>query len=127
DESKDSLAKVAFQWMVREAEQLGLLVDAKERDRFLNAPGQPHYDPQQSHPDPLIEINESLRGAWKFAEWLPHRVFDRHTKSMHWTGPNFGKRRFIEDHSVIHASVETRLKATNYRPPNLPPNFTVEY
>jgi hypothetical protein len=73
-------------------------------------------------------ISESLSGWWWLAEWLPHKHFDSKSKTMRWTGPNFGKRRYIEPGSTVHVSVVSRMNDATlaYHPGNLPRDFTIE-
>lgn len=120
-EKDDSLAKVAFEWLINEAERNGLQINKVERDQILNGPG-------KSNPDPFGRVNESLRGTWKWAEIVPYRKYDRDTDSVHWTLPNLGRRRTIDEDSVLHSSVIARMGNVKlrYHPANLPQRFTVE-
>lgn len=125
-EEGDSLAKITLQWMLRESEREGLLVNSIERDELLSGP-------DRSHPDALGPINESLNGWWGILEFIPRRVFNIDTKSMMWKWPNLGGRRTIaldppELCTALHESVVTRIKApdAHYHPPNVPAELPIE-
>jgi uncharacterized protein (DUF2235 family) len=94
------LAVVAFQWMVKEAKEFGLLVDEAKYATLL----------QECQPDPLAKIHESLTGAWKAMEYLPARRFDWKIKKTIWRyQPN--KSRTMVESPVLHRSVITRFNA----------------
>jgi uncharacterized protein (DUF2235 family) len=120
-EKGGALSKVSLVWMLREAAALGLLTDADAREQHLS-------DPKRFPADPLGPIHESLQGVWKLAEWLPRKVWNRTKRKMAWVGPNRGTRRSIADLSVLHKSVIDRMSdsGAEYRPPNLPANYTTE-
>ena len=109
---ESGLAMTAFQWMVREANEFGLLVDETKYAALLK--GCP--------PDATAKIHESLTGAWKAMEYLPARRFDWDKKKTIWRyQPN--KSRTMRESPVLHRSVLERSKAfDDYRPPGLPPN-----
>jgi len=118
-EKEATLAKVSLVWMLREAEQLGLLINASEREYLLNSKTKPVTNP-------CGPIHESLAGFWKAIEYLPRRGWDEPAGRMRWQGLHCGRRRTIQPGSTLHASVLERQKKLGYAPPNLPAEFGVE-
>jgi uncharacterized protein (DUF2235 family) len=107
---------VAFDWMIREAVQHGLLIDPGRLDEVRNhdgsVPGPPWAEP----------ANESLEGLWHLAEYYPKRRWDDKTDSYMYR-PNLGRPRTIKPGALIHESALHRVQAANYRPANLSPAF----
>jgi uncharacterized protein (DUF2235 family) len=107
---------VAFDWMVHEAAQYGLVVDAARLEHVRNcdgpAPAQPWTEP----------ANESLTGLWQIAEYYPKRHWNEVTETYGYHC-NLGRPRSIRDGALIHESALRRLQAGNYRPPNFSPAF----
>jgi uncharacterized protein (DUF2235 family) len=118
-EKEASLAKVPLAWMIREAEELGLLLNDVQRAYLMDSKKKPP-------PDPCGPIHESLAGCWKALEYFPRRSWDESVKRMRWQGPHRGYVRPIEPGSVVHASVLERQKRLRYLPKNLPGDFKVE-
>lgn len=117
-ESQSGLSKVAFKWMLEEAESAGLKVDPERKAAILG--GNPHY----VAPDSRGRQHESLRGAWWIAEIWP-KIVHGLNKSGEWRSSirfNLGRRRLIAPGCVVHPSVEERMKdeSLHYRPSNLP-------
>lgn len=106
------LAMLAFEWMVREAKEFGLLVDAAKHAALL----------QGCTPSAIAQIHESLDGAWKAMEYLPARRFDWKIKKTIWRyQPN--KPRTMIESPYLHQSVRDRYNAkADYRPTALQPN-----
>jgi len=100
------LAMLAFEWMVREAKQAGLLVDDVKMAALL----------QECPPDAKAKIHESLAGAWKAIEYLPARRFDWEKKKTIWRyQPN--KPRTMVESPILHRSVIDRFNAgLDYHP-----------
>jgi uncharacterized protein (DUF2235 family) len=118
-ENEASLAKVPLAWMIREAEELGLLLNAAQREYLMDSKKKPP-------PDPCGPIHESLAGFWKALEYVPRRSWDESVKRMRWQGPHRGRRRWIEPGAVLHVSVLERRNQQDYWPKNLPGAFEVE-
>lgn len=115
DES--GLAKICFAWMMREAEEAGLLVDGAAFETELNQTG--------ASPDVTAQQHDSLRGLWWLVELFPDRRYSPVDQVRRWQW-EFNKPRNIppsDQNPVIylHASVLERIRsATAYRPRNLP-------
>jgi len=109
--ANSGLAMLAFEWIVREAKQAGLLVDeAKVKALLKGCP-----------PDATAKIHESLTGAWKAMEYLPARRFDWKLKKTIWRyQPN--KPRTMVESPFLHRSVINRINAgLGYDPKSLKP------
>jgi uncharacterized protein (DUF2235 family) len=127
------LAKIALDWMVREAELLGLRIDALKKQTILEGDPKLHGPPA----NPCGPIHESLVKGWNLVELLPSRRFDDSQKRDGWFAPNFWRPRPVlnfDDNGqkalpVLHQAVEDRLHGgCGYRPRNLPPKgqYTIE-
>ena len=102
-EAESGLAKIALQWMFNEAKPAGLLVNpAREQEVLGQSSGS-----QYAKPDPDGCMHESLKGAWKLAEWIrkPHYDYATHKTVMR---ANHGERRVIPPGSLVHESVFLR-------------------
>ncbi len=124
-ETESGLSKISLEWMLCEAVSLGLLVEPEKAARIL---GQlpPPPDPPPVKPDPQAQLHNSLTRAWWILEFLPHRYYDSISKTVRWRIP-LGARRMIPENSVLHATVDEKLrKDQTYKPSNLPAKFTVE-
>ncbi len=117
--AETGLAKITFDWMMREARTCGMQVDDDALLRELNGTGSPA--------DPLAGGHESLTGGWWAVEAIPVKRFNAATKKTGWRW-TFGAARNVareaaSPHVFVHASVLKRLTALpTYRPRNLPPN-----
>ena len=107
------LWRVAFEWLLAEAQGAGVLVDhnalAKVRSRSP-IPQEPWLEPK----------HESLRGQWWLGQFVPKLVYNsRNGKRRIRFGGLSGRRS--TGGAVLHASVLRRIRAdTKYRPPSLP-------
>jgi uncharacterized protein (DUF2235 family) len=121
-EAESGLSKVALEWMIEEAVQAGLLVDATKIARTLGrAPGS--FVP----PDPDAKIHNSLRSFWLLLELFPRRFYDNSVTPpvWRWRVPLAERRRMPEE-ALIHNSVLVRRSRVHYEPSNLPKRWTVE-
>jgi uncharacterized protein (DUF2235 family) len=110
------LSQIALEWMVREAEQAGLLIDARERDRVF-----------ESMPDHKARQHKSLKWYWWPAEFFP-KVTQLKMGETYYPAIrlNLFRRRFIPEGSVIHRSVADRMRdLPEYKPMNLPDRYTL--
>jgi uncharacterized protein (DUF2235 family) len=117
---ESGLAKIAFEWMMREAVSCGLQIDSVALNAEINLSGTP--------PDPTGTLHKSLRCLWWFGEILPIRRFSWADKKKHW---HWLKGAFNQPRDILrvaknpwvrlHQSVIDRLKGlSNYRPANIP-------
>jgi len=117
DEPVSGLSKLTLEWMMREAELAGLVLDHNRCNQVLGRVPYAHPRPFAiAQPDANAPQHESLRGAWWILECLPHRYYNWQDKCFYWTIP-LGKRRFVAPDAVVHDSVLQRI---NYNPANLP-------
>lgn len=113
------LAKVTFQWMMREAVRSGLDIDQSILNRELL---------EGEGPDSLGKLHRSLHGGWWVGELLPMRHYDWSDGKWHWRWliKAFNQPRDIvrnkgKQFVSIHHSVLERLRdCSDYRPVNLP-------
>ncbi|MCQ1850831.1 DUF2235 domain-containing protein [Neorhizobium galegae] len=122
---KDSgLAKVALEWLFEEACAHGVEPNPDSAPMLVLGIGNPEY----VAPDPLGPINESLKGFfWRFVEFIPRRFSKTSTRKWPRLGPYYiplGEPRKIDANAQIHVSVQKRIAAGGYNPPNLPNNPT---
>ena len=102
-ERESGLAKVCLQWMLREAEQQGLLVDPAIKTHFLNGP--------LVGPDESVEQHESLKGLWWPVEYLrlPYRKLvngEWIEEMMRYQGKGW---RTIRPGDRVHRSLQRRM------------------
>jgi uncharacterized protein (DUF2235 family) len=101
-ESQSGLAKISLKWMLREAIEAGLLVDARKMDTVLGSHGG-----GQVAPDPKAEAHESLTFWW----WPGELFFKRHwdwKRRKERRRMNLGRRRTIPEGADVHRSVQQR-------------------
>lgn len=136
-EEESGLSKIALEWMLHEAQQLGLKIDEHkcletlgvkeqiekenmsrsiEHDSFLALPEE--YNETVQPPDPKGILHNSLNGFWV--------LLDRLIASV--TSKKYGDYRPIPDNAKIHVSALMRWKEFNtekakvkYAPENLVP------
>jgi uncharacterized protein (DUF2235 family) len=107
--------RVAFEWMLKEAEKAGLGIDPNRLATVLGTvPQQPWRD----------KIHESLTLAWQCVEWIPKFPYSAKTNSHH-IYFNFGKPRPISPGALMHRTVLERIAdpELRYAPPNIPVPF----
>lgn len=113
-EADGGLWRRPFEWILAEAREAQLLVDRSRLDEVLGrsaASLTPWDDPK----------HESLRGAWRLAEWFPKKRWDAQSKRYHYR-INRGRPRDIHDGEKVDESLLNRLRG-DYRPPNLSAAF----
>jgi uncharacterized protein (DUF2235 family) len=115
--SESGLAKIAFEWMMREARQAGLLLDDAALQSELNQTG--------AKPDATARQHDSMRGLWWLVELFLDRRYSPMEQVRRWRW-EFNKPRSLppSDQGLgvyLHTSVVDRIRSvTTYRPPNLP-------
>lgn len=129
-ESKSGLAKVALEWMIKEALKFELLIDDVKYEKYvLGMRGDKPYK-HYVGPSATADQHESLKGPWWPVELLPQReqTFESGGERRRWHGPHLGGRRTIPEGAKFHRSVEARLTSggrfqdqpIKYAPTNLP-------
>jgi uncharacterized protein (DUF2235 family) len=103
-EKQSGLAKLALEWMLREAEEAGALVSAERRADVLGG------DLDYCVPDPNAKVHQSLCGVWHLLEWLPRRAWCRERNRLAFFPPNRGHGRYYGPPVCIHESVQLRLE-----------------
>lgn len=101
-EAQSGLAKVALEWMLREATTAGLLVDPARKDRILGVAGGDYV-----RPDSKADIHVSLKGGWLVAEVVAKKHYDWKTGETN-RRMNLGRSREIPPGSQIHCSAYER-------------------
>ncbi len=117
---ESGLAKIPFEWMMREASTCGLDIDPVAFSRELTGTG--------ASPNPSAPLHKSLHGFWWLGECLPMRrySFADHKKHLHWfigafNQPRYPERTAKESYVFLHQSVlDRRNQCPDYRPRNLP-------
>lgn len=117
-EEDSGLSKVALEWMIDEASQFGLRLDARMVAKMLgqaNRKGRTQY----AAPDASAKLHQSLKGAWKILEYLPRPVWKRDPEKRKWKRVwrlNRGRRRYYRANgSAIHLSVGERVRNKGYQ------------
>ena len=141
-EPESGLAKVALEWMVAEASQLGLLVNRTEYLEIVQAltPKTQSRSKKFVPPDALGPRHTSLSGGWWVGEMLPKNFAGEGWKKF--TMPLARRRKVENDKTdreiLVHASVLERMNAAEetvirgkkartakaYAPSNLPAEHT---
>jgi uncharacterized protein (DUF2235 family) len=117
-EAESGLSKLALQWMLAEAKSAGLLVNREREHEVLGlSPGSRYA---KANADAFM--HESLKGAWKLAEWVrkPHYDYTTGKTEMR---RNHGQRRTIPPDSLIHESVFLREGGKYAQTIGLPKNY----
>jgi uncharacterized protein (DUF2235 family) len=114
---KDGLLwRGAFDWILDEATASGLLVDPARRATIappLPADRRAWTDDQ----------HESLKGAWKIAEYFPKKHYDR-DKQAYRLKPNLFRPRTIDTGQLMHEWTLRRIRdRAGYTPPNMTADF----
>lgn len=109
-EAESGLSKIALEWMLCEARSKGLLLDEERVAIVLGKHGRGYVPP-----DPGADMHESLRGAWRLAEFIPKRHYD--WKARRWKHRmNLFRRRTIPPNSLVHDSAFGRSEYQNRLP-----------
>ena len=114
---ESGLSNIALEWMLKEAQEQGMMIDAAAAKAITEAIPQPH----------LQDRHESLTPAWYIAEIWPKiiRVNVGAPEQSKWVSRlyfNMGKYRFLpaRHKNVLHESVWKRIQErADYRPKNI--------
>ncbi|HEY7246757.1 MAG TPA: DUF2235 domain-containing protein [Xanthobacteraceae bacterium] len=110
-EAESGLAKIALQWMLREAGSAGLLTEQARVDAILGRSGHGFAAPAAD-----AMMHESLNGLWPLAELIPKRHYNWALKKDE-RRANLFRRRTIPDGAMIHQSAYDRGAAYAQRLP----------
>ena len=113
------LPNITLQWMLREAVGAGLRLKAPNPNSTIAALSTPD--------DACADMHNSMTLPWLPLEILPRRYWDMRSDPprTRWRIP-LCARRLMAEGSIIHSSVDQRVKKIGYHPPNLPGSFGVE-
>lgn len=114
---ESGLSNIALEWMLVEAGEKELRIDADEARKIVNDIPEPH----------VKDRHESLAGFWHVAEVWPKIVRvniggDGQSKWVSRIYLNFGRYRFlsVKNRNILHESVVQRLRERqDYRPKNV--------
>jgi uncharacterized protein (DUF2235 family) len=117
-EKQSVLWRFPFEWILREAQAAGLLLDVERCQEVL-----PRTEPiARAWQDPQ---HESLTPLWWPAEFVP-KVRSRPGFSTPLPTLGLGHSRTIQDGSLIHGSALLRLRKGQYHPSNLSEAFVAK-
>jgi len=96
-EPESGLSKIALDWMLQEAKWAGLRVDPTKEDEVLGRT----ESSASVRPNPVADRHESLKGAWRIAEFIPKRHYN--WKTGRWEHRmNLFRRRTMPPGSLVH-------------------------
>ncbi len=111
-EQSAGLSKYALEWMIAEARNAGLLVDAVKARTVLGLTSPEDFVPAAPEPP----MHESLTGWWHLAEFLPKRHWNWQTKRWE-RRMNRYRRRTMPPGALIHDAAYARGAAYQERFP----------
>lgn len=114
-ESEAGLSKIAFEWMLVEAVEAGLVVNGQKAEIILGRSTPPQSFPDYVQPNPKAKPHKSLRRGWWLLEFFPRKRKGR------WGLPLGRWVRVIPDGSCIHESVLESVAKVNF-----PKHYAVE-
>lgn len=114
-ENEAGLSKIAFEWILVEAVNKGLLVDSQRAQIVLGQTAPPAFLPKYIEPNPTGLLHISLSGGWWLLEYFPRK------KGGRWCFPRGRWVREIAENSFIHETV-----ALTGKPVKLPQVYAVE-
>ena len=95
-EPESGLSKIALQWMIDEAGQAGLLVDANAVGLILGRRGQGYVPP-----NPDADLHNSLTTWWQAVEFVPKPHWDESRGKSEWQA-NRSRHRTWPARPVVH-------------------------
>jgi uncharacterized protein (DUF2235 family) len=150
-ESQSGLSKFPLCWLIDEAVQHGLKINAGLKDHLVLGKPYRHATKTYVAPNAAGTLHDSITWAWRLIEWIPKRV-----KYEEWTGrPKFdgfyipcGEPRLIDNPASpstaanpgqsatpqnpppprIHQSVlDRKTLRPDYKPINFPKDYVIEF
>lgn len=125
-EAESSLSKYPLEWMIKEAESLGLLIIRQNFNQIVYGKARKGSKFKYVAPNANAEMHNSLTFWWKILEWFPKSSSKIERKNRNPSFPWYlplGKSRIIPEDALIHKSVQTRIEQSGYDPKNLPQNY----
>lgn len=119
-EAESGLAKIALDWMAREAEAWGLLIDEERYARYVLGDDAGQRSDRYVRPDVDAGMHDSMTTGWKLVQHIPAGEWSWEKQKKVISKPP--AHRTIEPGSTLHRSVLERMdsKAVDYAPVNLP-------
>ncbi|TDK39752.1 DUF2235 domain-containing protein [Rhizobium deserti] len=121
-EAESGQIKIPLDWMIRETSETQLIYKlATINDVVRGLPARSRY----TRLDPAARLHDSMTAAWNVLEYLPRRIPEHSWRRQ---GKQGGQYFPLRDHrriphgAMLHPSVQTRMAASGYSPPNLPAN-----
>ncbi len=105
-------SKYALEWILREAQDVGMLVDPDKANTILGLSPGSKFQP----PSAQFELHETLTGWWRLAEFLPKPYYDYATRKKTWRA-NLFRRRTMPADAYVHESAYLRGAAYTKRLP----------
>lgn len=126
-EAQSGLSKIALEWMLAEAAEEGLLLDAGKCRTVVQGGGEEKDGGPFAAPDCTAELHHSLHGPWWILEYLPKNKTTQTSEFF----LHKGRYRGIKPGALIHRSVLDRIaklkgQREEYQPPNLPADHRIE-
>ena len=120
-EAESAQIKIPLDWMIRETEPppIGLHYRQGVINKIVLG-----KDPKYVSLSSTAELHNSMNAAWRLLEWIPRRIppsSSRRPSEQGYYVPR-SDPRLIPAGALLHVSVQARLAAGGYNPPNLPPN-----
>lgn len=110
-EVESGLSKIALEWMIGEASEVGLHLDPAKIETILGRHGQGFV-----RPDPNGCLHESLTRWWRPVEYLPKPHWSTTAKRTEWRA-NRSDRRHFPAHPVVHDAAWERNGYAAQLPP----------
>lgn len=125
-ETESGLSKYPLEWMIKEAESLGLIIIKQNLNQIVYGKERKGSKFKYVAPDSNAKMHNSLTFWWRILEWLPKSLSKTQNKNHNplfpWYLP-LGESRVIPENALIHRSVQIRMKNSNYNPKNLPKHY----
>jgi uncharacterized protein (DUF2235 family) len=113
-EAESGLSKIALGWMLGEAKAAGLKIHAAREAEVMGLSGG-GFVPENAD----ACAHESLKGAWKIAEWVRKPHYDAKTGKTEMRA-NRGRRRTVPARSMVHESVFRRHGGSYWKTAGVP-------
>lgn len=125
-EQESGAAKYPLGWMVDEAREHGLVFRETMVKRLVQGQNPKNVKAgskrDYAKPSPTSGLHNSMNWVWKIAEYLPKKKLwhdDPKVKKQSGFYLPRSERRYIPPESSVHSSVQERIDAGSYDPPNL--------